>query len=158
MNIDKVHWNLSDNGTKEPAKIRFWNFCNFWTAWKFLMRFSLLYSGECVFIYIGVSTLIRKRKNKLTNGHGGMVIQFRAAIFERIRNVQIKPLQTVFISLLSVAFSCILHRYWRHIAYNDVTRDSVTCSVTANRYVKYPEHIFAGDVSFIEVWRNFLNE
>ena len=62
MNINEAHWNFSDNGTKEPAKSRFWNFYNFWTAWKFLMRFSLLCSGEwalsfyiCVFIYIGVS-------------------------------------------------------------------------------------------------------
>ena len=59
MNINEVHWNFSDNGTKEPAKILFWNF--FWTAWNFLMRFSLLCSGEWalsfyvqVFIYIGV--------------------------------------------------------------------------------------------------------
>ena len=64
MNINEVHWNFSDNGTKEPAKSRFWNFYNFWTAWKFLMRFSLLCSGEwtlsfyiCVFIYIGVSLI-----------------------------------------------------------------------------------------------------
>ena len=62
MNINEVHWNFSDNGTKEPAKSRFWNFCNFWTAWNVLMRFSLLCSGEwalsfciCVFFYIGVS-------------------------------------------------------------------------------------------------------
>ena len=34
---------------------------------------------------------IRKHKNKLTNGHGGM-IKHRAAIFERIRNVQIHAL------------------------------------------------------------------
>ena len=62
MNINEVHWNFSDNGTKELAKSRFWNFYNFWTAWNFWMRFSLLCSGEwalsfyiCVFIYIGVS-------------------------------------------------------------------------------------------------------
>ena len=62
MNINEVHWNFSDNGTQEPAKSRFWNFYNFWTAWNFLMRFSLLCSGEwalsfylCVFIYTGVS-------------------------------------------------------------------------------------------------------
>ena len=34
--------------------------------------------------------LNRKRKNKLTNGHGGVIIQLRAAIFERIRNAQNK--------------------------------------------------------------------
>ena len=28
------------------AKSRFWNFYNFWTAWNFLMRFSLWCSGE----------------------------------------------------------------------------------------------------------------
>ena len=62
MNINEVHWNFSDNGTKEPAKSRFWNFYNFWTAWNFLMRFLLLCSGEwalsfymCGSIYIGVS-------------------------------------------------------------------------------------------------------
>ena len=62
MNINEVHWNFSDNGSKEPAKSWFWNFYNFWTALNFLMRFSLLCSGEwalsfymCVFIYIGVS-------------------------------------------------------------------------------------------------------
>ena len=62
MNINDIHWNFSDNGTKEPAKSRFWNFYNFWTAWNFLMRFSLLCSGKwalsfyiCVFINTGVS-------------------------------------------------------------------------------------------------------
>ena len=46
---------------------------------------------------------------QLTNGHGGMIIQFRAAIFERIRNVQIQALQTVFICLLSLPFLCVFH-------------------------------------------------
>ena len=49
-----------------------------------------------------------KRKNKLTNGHGGVIIQLRAAIFERIRNAQIKAVQTVSMSLLSATFSCVL--------------------------------------------------
>ena len=74
MNINEVHWNFSDNGTKEPAKSQFWNFYNFWTAWNFLMRFSLLCSGEwalsfyiCVFIYIGVS-LNEQQKEKQFDG------------------------------------------------------------------------------------------
>ena len=98
---------------------------------------------------------IRKRKNKLTNGHGGMIIQLRAAIFERIRNVQIRILQTVFMCLLSLPFLCVFHlwykRYRRHVVYNDVTRDSVTCSltlrhVTENRYVTCPVHFFGWNI------------
>ena len=50
----------------------------------------------------------RKHKNKLTNSHGGVIIQLRAATFERIRNAQIKAVQTVSISLLSATFSCVL--------------------------------------------------
>ena len=48
--------------------------------------------------------LIRKRKNTLTNGHGGMIIHLRATIFKRNRNVQIQALRTVFICLLSLPF------------------------------------------------------
>ena len=62
MNINEVLWNFSDNGTEKPAKTRFLNFCNFWTACNFLMWFSLLCSREwalslymCVFTYTGVS-------------------------------------------------------------------------------------------------------
>ena len=98
---------------------------------------------------------IRKHKNKLTNGHGGMIIQLRAAIFERIWNVQIQALQAVFICLLSVPFLCIFHLwsrcYWRHIVYNDITHDSVTCCltlrcVTENHCVKCPVHFFGRDI------------
>ena len=46
MNINEVLLNFLDNGTKEPAKTSFWNFWNFWTTLNFLMRFSLLCSGE----------------------------------------------------------------------------------------------------------------
>ena len=86
----------------------------------------------------------RKRKNKLTNGHGGVIIQLRAAIFERIRNAQIKAVQTVSISLLSVTFSCFSRLWFKRcccdVVYNDVTRDSIACSLTLrhvieNRYV-----------------------
>ena len=96
---------------------------------------------------------LRKRKNKLTNGHGGMIIQLQDAIFENIRNVQIQALQAVFICLLHVSlpFLCVFHlwfkRYRRLVVYNDVTRYSVTCCltlrhVTENRYVKCPVHLF----------------
>ena len=55
---------FSDNGTKEPGKTQFWNFCKFWPAWNFLVQFSLLCSGEWalsfyiwVFIRFGVSLI-----------------------------------------------------------------------------------------------------
>ena len=48
--------------------------------------------------------LNRKRKNKLTNGNGGVIIQLRAAIFERIRNAQINAVQIVSIFLVSDVF------------------------------------------------------
>ena len=84
-----------------------------------------------------------------------MIIQIRAAIFERIRNVQIQALQTAFICLLSLLFLCVFYlwfkRYRRHIVYNDVTRGSVTCSLTLrhdpeNRYVKCPVHFFGWNI------------
>ena len=99
-------------------------------------------------------------KNKLTNGHREMIIQLRAAIFERIRNVQLKALQSVFISFLSVGFSCVLNlwfkRYRRHIVYNDVMHDSVMCSlklchVTENRYGKCSVHLFRWNI-FHSLW------
>ena len=86
--------------------------------------------------------LIRKRETKRTNGQGGMNIQLRAAIFEINRTIQ--ALQTVFICLLSLSFVCFFHlwfkRYRSHVVYNDVTHNSVTCSltlrhVTESRYV-----------------------
>ena len=43
-----------------------------------------------------------KLKGKqLTDGHGGIIIQLRAAIFEGIRNGQIQAFQNVFTCLLS---------------------------------------------------------
>ena len=113
----------------------------------FLWMFSLLLKKLIFYFYWNKAkiSLTRKRKNKLTNGIGGMIIQLRAAIFERIRNVQIQALQTIFISLLSLSFLCVFHlwfkRYRRHFVNNDVTRNSVMCSltlrhVTENRYVK----------------------
>ena len=97
----------------------------------------------------------RKRKNKLTNSHGGMNIQLRAAIFERIWNVQIQALQTVFICLLSLPFLCVFHlwfkSYRRHVVYNDVTRNSLTCSLTLrhvseNHYAECPVHFFIWNI------------
>ena len=75
-----------------------------------------------------------------------MIIQLWVAIFERIQNVQIQALQTVFICLLSLSFLYVFHlwfkRYRRNIVYNDVKRDSVMCSLTLrqvheNRYVNF---------------------
>ena len=99
--------------------------------------------------------LIWRRKNKLTNGHGGMIIQLRAAVFKRIRNVQMQALRSVFVCLLSLPFKCVFHlrfkRNRRHVVYNDVTRDSVTCSltlchVTENRYVKCSVHFVGWNI------------
>ena len=100
--------------------------------------------------------LNRKRKNKLTNnGQGGMIIKFQAAIFERIRNVQIQALQTVFICLLSLPFLCLFHLWFKcyqhHIVHNDLTCDSATCSLTLchfteNRWVKCPVHFFRRNI------------
>ena len=97
-----------------------------------------------------------KMQNKLTDGQGGMIIQLRAAIFERIKNVQIQALQTVFIfCLLSLPFLCVFHLWFKccrhHIVYNEVMRHSVTCSlilhhVTENRYVKCPVHFFRWNI------------
>ena len=90
MNINEVHWNFSDNGTKEPAKSRFWNFYNFWTAWNFLMRFSLLCSGEwalsfymCVSIYIGVSLKYLPRPDVRWAFKGPLVLGFFFVFFFR---------------------------------------------------------------------------
>ena len=111
--------------------------------------------------------LIRKRKNKLTNGRGGMIIQLQATIFERIRNFQIQALQIVFISLLSLPFLCVFQlwfkRYQCHVVYNDVTCNSVTCSltlchVTENRYVKCPVHFFRWNIfHLLSYEQNFLS-
>ena len=62
MNINEVHWNFSDNGTKEPAKSWFWNFCNFWTAWNFfdavftvvLRRMSSIILYVCLYLHWGL--------------------------------------------------------------------------------------------------------
>ena len=71
------------------------------------------------------------------------------SILKRIRNAQIKVVQIVSISLLSATFSCVLHLWFKRcccdVVYNEVTRDSIACSltlrhVTENRYVKYPVH------------------
>ena len=96
----------------------------------------------------------RKRKNKLTNGHGGSwrseVIQLRAAIFERIRNAQIKAVQTVSISLLSATFSCVLRLWFKccccDVVYNDITRDSIACSLTLR-------HVTITNTSVHNSWR-----
>ena len=62
---------------------------------------------------------------------------------------KIKAVQTVSISLLSATFSCVLRLWYKRcccdVVFNDVTRDSIACSltlrhVTENRYVKYPVH------------------
>ena len=110
--------------------------------------------------------MIRKSNNKFTNSQGRMIIQLRTAIFERIRNVQIQALSTVFICLLSLLFLCVFHllfkRYRRHIVYNDVTCDSVTCYLTLrqfteNRYVKCPVHFFRSNIFLsLSYEQNFL--
>ena len=51
------------------------------------------------------------------------------------------------IAVFHLGFKC----YRRHLVYNDITRDSVTCSltlrhVTENRYVKWPVHFFRWNI------------
>ena len=54
-----------------------------------------------------------------------------------------------------MTFSCVLRLWFKRcccdVVYNDVTRDSIACSltlrhVTENRYVKYPVHKIHGDI------------
>ena len=52
----------------------------------------LMHETTCM---IPIFKLNRKRKNKLTNGHGGVIIQLQAATSERIRNAKIKTVKTV---------------------------------------------------------------
>ena len=98
--------------------------------------------------------MIRKRKNKLTNGQVRRIIQLRAAIFERIRNVQMQALQTVFICFLSLPFDAFFifdskNRFRCHVVYNDVTRDSMLF-----RCAFFPLELFA----FIELWTKTFNQ
>ena len=88
-----------------------------------------------------------------------MIIQLRAAIFERIRNVQIKALQKMFLFVFyHYRFLCVFHlwfkRYRRHVVYNDVMRNSVTCyltvrHITENHYVKCPLHFFGWKLFYL---------
>ena len=103
-----------------------------------------------------------------TNDQGVMIIQLRAAIFERIRNVQIQALQTVFICLLSVPFLCIFHLWFkpnrRHVVYNDVTCDSITCSLRFTTcywksLCKMASALFPLEhFSFTDLWTEFCNQ
>ena len=104
--------------------------------------------------------LIWKHKNKLNNSHGRMIIQLGAAIFERIRNVQIQDLQTVLISLKPVAFSCVLHLQTlltscclqgRNVRFCNTLFD--VCHGTENR----PEHFFSWNIFYsLKYKQNFL--
>ena len=48
-----------------------------------------------------------KRNLNWSKSAGGMIIQLGAATFERIRNVQMQALQTIFICILSLPLLCI---------------------------------------------------
>ena len=89
---------------------------------------------------------IRKRKNKPTNGHGGWLFSSELPSLKESEMSKYRHFK-----LLSWPFLCVFHiwfkRYRRRVVYNDVTRDSVTCSltlhhVTENRYEKCPVHFF----------------
>ena len=101
---------------------------------------------------------IRKRKNKLTNGHGGVIIQLRAAIFERIGNVQIQALETVFICLLSVPFLCVFPSLiqllptsrclqWHNARFCNVLFDVTSCY--RKSLCKMPSAFFSAGIFFI---------
>ena len=81
-------------------------------------------------------------------------MQNNYSTFERIWNVQILALQTVFICLLSLPFLCIFYHC-------DVTLFTMTCSVTCsltlsniteNSYVKCPVHFFRWNSFSSPVW------
>ena len=114
--------------------------------------------------------LIRKRKNKLTNSQGWMIIQLRAAIFERIQNVQIQALQPVSIRLLSLSFykcmhfssliqtlpmSCCLQ--WRNARFCNMLFDVMSCYWKS--LSKMPSALFGLEhFSFIELWTKPFNQ
>ena len=84
------------------------------------------------------------------------LFNFELPSLKEFETPKIKAVQTVSISLLSVTFSCILRLWLKRcccdVVYNDVTRDSIACSltlchVTENRYVKYPVHKIHGDMN-----------
>ena len=74
---------------------------------------------------------------------------------------QIQTFQSIFI------FSWVLHlwfkHYQRHVVYNDITFDSVTCSltlhhVTENRCVKCPVHFFRWNSFHSSRYEHFLTK
>ena len=120
----------------------------------------------CRLFDVGQPSLERHDYVIVSNGHGGMIIQLWAAIFKRIRNVQIPALQSLFISLLSVAFSFMRSSsliqtlptsrclQWRNARFCNVFLDVVSCYW--NRCVKCTE-LFRRWIFFIH-WciNNFL--
>ena len=113
----------------------------------------------------------KKRKNKLTNGQGGTISQLWAAIFERIRNVQIQDFQTVFFFFFFFFLSSVIavcmrfpsliqtlpssrRLQWRIARFCNVLFDVTSCYWIF--LLKMASALFLlGQFSFIELWTFF---
>ena len=108
----------------------------------------------------------RKRKNKLSKVMAEWL--FYSGLPSLKESKLSKYGSSICFHLYSIiAFLCIVHllfkRYWLHVVYNDVTHDSVTCSltlrhVTEKRYVKCQVHFSDWNIFHSLSYEQFFNQ